>query len=357
VSHHRNGQLKTTTKTAFLLAAVALLIATPAHAFGWGYSPLTGSTTRMWLSRSLYNPYNLIRGGYSAPYYLANTLGWNAAYAVGQGFNAGKKNSRAINQMQMFGQPGVVDQIAPAQWAAAKQNQAQAPFHAPDLASSAPALLAPEADPFFMPVPMSIDGNSSSTQSAPINPTQASAIPAAAPDFRNSKEQKHKQKKQKKQKKQDAESTLLANNQSPPQQVQSPLKDGPVAESANDTNLVAPSFAQNQANGSATATEAGKMPALPGSKQPIATATAAASANPFAQAFVEHVNGKFGSDINKAFSDKETCGYAQAMGLIDDKNKAITIQPDRVELIRQILQDPAEDSLTKVNTIRMLIKH
>lgn len=302
-----------------------MLLATPAHAFFWGYSPLTGSTTRMWLSRSLYNPYNLVRGSYSAPYYLANTLGWNAAYAVGQGFNAGKKNqANSINQMKMFGQPGVVDQIAPAKWASA-QNQAQQTFQAPDLASSAPALLAPEADPFFMPVPMSMDANSSpqvaalAPQTAAIPSADAAALPAPAPDFRGTSEQNQKHKKQKKHKRQE-------NKQ---------------LEQGYNTQEQAPVQAANQADDKNAATSTKE----------------AAKNNPFANAFVEHVNAKFGSDINKAFSDKETCGYAQAMGLIDDRNKSINIQPDRVELIRHILQDPAEDSLTKVNTIRMLIKH
>lgn len=315
MSRQQNGQLKSA--TAALLTGIALALATPAHAFGWGYSPLTGSTTRMWLSRGLYNPYNLIRGGYSAPYYLANTLGWNAAYAVSQGFNAGKKNSQATNQMGMFNPPGVVDQISPAKWAAAQQNQAQAPFHTPDLSSSAPAILAPDADPFFMPVPMSMDTTvGSPTGSAQIPQTESSDIPATAPDFRDSKEQK-KQKKQKKNKKQKASDlTNLTNNNQQAQQ------------------------------SSPAATSSGSQ-----------AASIASQTNPFANAFVEHVNARFGSDINKAFSDRETSGYARAMGLIDENSKSVIIQPERVELIRHILQDPAEDSLTKVNTIRMLIKH
>ena len=330
MSRQKNSKLKIT--TALLLTGISMLLATPAHAFFWGYSPLTGSTTRMWLSRSLYNPYNLVRGGYSAPYYLANTLGWNAAYAVGQGFNSGKKNqANSIAQMQMFGQPGVVDQIAPARWTAAQAQAQQQAFQTPNIASSAPALLAPEADPFFMPVPMSMDPTGASPSATPItNPitqTEASMVPAAAPDFRNGKELNKKQKKQKKHKKQDSDSNLVANNPS----------------SQNSNSEIAQSPAQAAINPQTAIANTG---AATGSK-----------ANPFAHAFVEHVNAKFGSDINKAFSDKETCGYAQAMGLIDDKNKSVAIQPERVELIRHILQDPAEDSLTKVNTIRMLIKH
>lgn len=282
----------------------------------------------MWLSRSLYNPYNLVRGGYSAPYYLANTLGWNAAYAVGQGFNAGKKNqANSINQMKMFGQQGVVDQIAPAKWAAAQNQNQQQAFQAPDLSSSAPALLAPETDPFFMPVPMSIDTSSSpqvaalAPQTLPIQQSEAGTIPAPAPDFRGTNEKHQKHKKQKKQKK---ENKGLAE----PNSIQEQLPEQPGTQTSANSAM----------------------------KSTIETATTPKN-NPFANAFVEHVNAKFGSDINKAFSDKETCGYAEAMGLIDDRNKSITIQPDRVELIRHILQDPAEDSLTKVNTIRMLIKH
>lgn len=327
MSHPKNSKLKIA--TALMLTSLSMLLATPAHAFFWGYSPLTGSTTRMWLSRSLYNPYNLVRGGYSAPYYLANTLGWNAAYAVGQGFNAGKKNqANSISQMKMFGQQGAVDQIAPAKWAAA-QNQNQQPFQAPDLASSAPALLAPEVDPFFMPVPMTMDASSSpqiaavAPQTVPMPQLESGALPAPAPDFRGTGEKNQKHKRQKKHKKQENKNLEQSNNT----QEQLPEQTGTQAAATNTADQ-------------STIEAAGKP-----------------KNNPFANAFVEHVNAKFGSDINKALSDKETCGYAQAMGLIDDKSKSMTIQPDRVELIRHILQDPAEDSLTKVNTIRMLIKH
>jgi hypothetical protein len=99
-------------------------------------------------------------------------------------------------------------------------------------------------------------------------------------------------------------------------------------------------------------------PAAGASQTQSSTAAAETpSANPFAQAFIDHVNGKFSGDIGKALSDKQTRGYAQALGIIEPSQKDFDLPADRVELIKRIMQDPQGDSLTKVSTIRLLIKH
>lgn len=298
------------TSSLLLLAAWACLSIQAAEAFPWwtGYSPLTGSTTRMWLSRTLYNPSNLFRsgyGGYSAPYYLANTLGWNAAYMVGQGINsAGRNNNLNYNNIS---QQQAMDQITPARWWTAKQNATGQTFQAPAMNSSAPAILAPDADPFFMPVPIT---NDPQAQPNPGPITESSTLPAPAPDFRPADEASKGKKHQKKHKTH--------------------------AEKAQT----------NSQTSSAQAPATQSMQANPASK-----------ANPFVQAFVDHVNQNFGSDINQALTDKQTRGYAEAIGLVENGNRFTALPSDRVELIRHILQDQNEDSLTKVNTIRMLIKH
>ena len=87
------------------------------------------------------------------------------------------------------------------------------------------------------------------------------------------------------------------------------------------------------------------------------TGVAPASANPFAQAFVDHVNSNYKSDISKALSDKQTRIYAQALGITEPERKDFNLAPDRIELIKGILQDTGEDSLSKINAIRLLIKH
>lgn len=299
------------TTSALISLALGLGLALPAQAYypWWlGYSPLNGSTTRMWLSRSLFNPGNFLRsgvGGYSAPYYLANSLTWNAAYAAGQGFNAvvpGRKS--AGNQMWPIGEHGtagqVVDQISPAKWANRLPNTAVPPNQAitapamPDISTGVPAILAGGGDPFFMPLPATLNPDGSAA---------ASPVPASAPV--------------------------------------------PAPTNATASSPAVPLIA--------AATEPAPAPNFQRSSETGTNPTA--GANPFAQAFVEHVNRKFSGNIQKALSDKQTRGYASALGLLDGQDKVPEITSERAELIKRILEDPKEDPLTKVSTIRLLIKH
>lgn len=293
--------------TGFVCAGLLSALA-PIAAFAqlpWGYSPLTGSNSWLWLSRSLYSPSNLLfrNGGYGAGGYLVNTLAYQAVHGVGQGINSlGKKKAAK----QFYNNPAnginapVVDQIAPAPWYKPQGNKGQA--QATDPVSTQPS---PQAqailnrDPFaepeagnFMPIPATINDDAPSTMpisnpltAAPppiVNPLSSlplnTSLPATAPDFRNS-----------------------------------------LTQQAN-------SRTQNPSSG-----------------------------NPFAQSFVDHINDKFSGDISKAFADKQTRAYAKALGL--ESKKIEELPQDRLELIQKILKDPQEDPLTKVNTIRMLIKH
>ncbi len=74
--------------SALCLAAVAQ----PARANYWGYSPYTGSASWLWLARSLSYPLNRY-SGYNAPYYLANSLVWNATYAATQGLDGRRRQA------------------------------------------------------------------------------------------------------------------------------------------------------------------------------------------------------------------------------------------------------------------------
>ncbi|MBX9722703.1 MAG: hypothetical protein K2X81_14990 [Candidatus Obscuribacterales bacterium] len=275
--------------------------------FGYGYSPLTGSSNWLWLSRSLFNPTSMLgRGayGYNAPYYLANSLAWNAAYATSQGISGANRKAAAnkfyANQNNNGINAPVVDQINVAPWYYPPRGSAGNPA-----LSSAAALnnKDPFADPSFMPVPTQIpDGSPSPTaDSSPLTPaasTNANEAPGPAPDFRGSK-----------------------------------------SNSLPDT--APPSGKSSKSD-----------------KHKSKSKSKGVSSNPFAQAFVDHVNDNFSGDISKALSDKETRGYAQAIGLLDNsKSRDFDLPTDRIDLIRRILQDPDEDSLTKVNTIRVLIKH
>ena len=266
----------------------------------WGYSPLTGSNSYLWLSRSLFGN-GLFRtgyGGYGAGGYLVNSLAYNGVYGVAQGINAIGKKKAMKQAQQTWSNPSnginapVVDQISAAPWyypprvpptpiqAAAPQTAAQGP-------SAAVQQLA-EKDPFaadskgagtdFMPIPATFNDDAPSTNPV-VAGLPAAQIPQAAPDFK------------------------------------------PVA----------------------SATEAANSQAQCGS-------------NPFAQAFIDHVNDKYGGDIARAFGDKQIRAYAKSLGILDS-SKISELPADRIELIKHILQDPKEDSLTKVNTIRLLVKH
>lgn len=259
----------------------------------WGYSPLTGSNSYLWLSRSLFGN-GLFRNGYGSGGYLVNSLAYNAVYGVGQGINAiGKKKAAK----QLYANPNnginapVVDQISAAPWyypprvpptpiQAAQPAQAQLPSAAQQLAEKDPF-----ADPKageFMPVPATFNDDAPSTTPAPV----IASLP-------------------------------------------------PVAGNANAIPLPAPDF-----KGSS----------------PAAAQAGTQAASPFIQSFIDHVNDKFDGDVSKAFSDKQTCAYARALGILDGK-KVSDLPADRIELIKRILKDPAEDSLTKVNTIRLLLRH
>ncbi len=253
----------------------------------WGYSPVTGSSSWLWLSRSLFSPSSMLfRGGYgySAPYYVANTLAWNAAYAAGQGINAKTRQAyaRQWNNPNNGINAPVVDQVSAAPWYYPPRGNLGAP-----VVGAAPAASDPFADPKageFMPVPSNFadPGQNNNALAATSNQT-----PPAAPDFK---------------------------------------KGIP-------------------------------LPATEPARAPEASSSSSATQNPFAQAFVDHVNAKYSGDIGKALSDKQTRHYAEALGLLDKSFKDTEFPADRIELIKKILQDPEEDSLTKVNTVRLLLKH
>lgn len=302
-----------------LLVTLLLLLATMGMApvgaqyspySSYSYSPLTGSTNMFWPLRLLVSPGSMLwRGGYgySAPYYLANTLTYNAAYAAGMGVNAlGRQNYMNYywNQNNGINAP-VVDQISMAPW-----------YYPPRGVRQAGTALA-----------NSVDNTSSRAINNPIMPTNTKSnefmpVPVALSDASTGAKP--------------AETPSLSLNQS-----------------ASPTIATAPDFR----SGKTVAAAASAATAPTGAKISSASENGAGASNPFAQAFIDHVNNKFSGDISKALSDKQTRGYAQALGILEHESKDVDIPADRIELIKRIMQDPAEDSLTKVNTIRLLIKH
>lgn len=79
---------------------------------------------------------------------------------------------------------------------------------------------------------------------------------------------------------------------------------------------------------------------------------------PLGQGFIQVVNERFGGDIALALRDKDLRKYARSVGLIDsDKVAADKMPQEKLDLIRAILADRSESASTKINAVRVLLKH
>jgi hypothetical protein len=79
---------------------------------------------------------------------------------------------------------------------------------------------------------------------------------------------------------------------------------------------------------------------------------------PLAQGFIDLVNSKYDGDIQQALFDPQTRSFAKAIGLVDgDALFKAELSPDRLELIRRVLNDKSEDAVSKVHTVRLLLKN
>jgi hypothetical protein len=243
----------------------------PAHAYYWGYSPNTGSSW-LWLAQSLFYPfgrtnglrYNSFYNG--APYYLANSLVWNASYMVSQQAYKGLTNRNIVRQAEL-------------------QN-----YQDPE-----PVYYPRERNRPIYPNYPNYSGQFAYDQVASAGP--AGAFPPAL-------------------------SSPLPLSSTPP-----PSSTPPIAPE------IAPvAFKENESL----------------AKQNM----------PFAQGFIDLVNNKYDSHIGQALRDPQTKSYAKAIGLIDTKADIFAnLKEERIELIAKILKDENEDPLTKINTIRILLKH
>lgn len=315
-----------TNPTLILTAVLAVSLSNLTPAYGqYGYMPSLGSTSWLYLSRSLFNPGNMLyRGGYgySAPYYLANSLMWNAAYTASQGINTVAQR----NYMNSYRQNQAVDQVSPAKWAYPQlyPQVGAAPPVAPAIPSTGF-----EMQDDFMPIPGSLPNAAGppATFSANSPFTNPLVNPSLQPNMSQNPNPESEEQSSKKRKKH---------------------------KSVKKMPDPAPSFS---APNSQSVNPAATGPIPPGSA-PVVTGATAAKPSPFVQAFVDHVNNNFGGDLNKALSDKETKGYARAIGLFNSENDpAPTIPAERSEMIKHIMSDPSEDATTKLNAIRLLLKH
>lgn len=78
---------------------------------------------------------------------------------------------------------------------------------------------------------------------------------------------------------------------------------------------------------------------------------------PLANGFVDRVNHQFQGDIKEALFDPETRSWARGIGLVssDDVFDA-DLNPDRIALIKHLLQDNSVDGAHKIEAIRALLK-
>lgn len=84
---------------------------------------------------------------------------------------------------------------------------------------------------------------------------------------------------------------------------------------------------------------------------------AAGSGSPVAQGFIDHLVSKYQGDMSKALSNSDTRSWARAMGVVEDGVSDGSYLPaDRLEVIGRILKDNTLDPVSKIDTMRILLK-
>ena len=93
-------------------------------------------------------------------------------------------------------------------------------------------------------------------------------------------------------------------------------------------------------------------PAAPQFQRPPQTA------QPMAAGFIDLVNTRFGGNISAALFDPPTRSYARSVGLIsgDDMFDA-DLSAQKVATIKAIFADQSEDPASRLNAVRLLLKH
>ncbi|MBS1994991.1 MAG: hypothetical protein JSS86_01715 [Cyanobacteria bacterium SZAS LIN-2] len=91
---------------------------------------------------------------------------------------------------------------------------------------------------------------------------------------------------------------------------------------------------------------------------PAATTSASAGlGRPLAEGFINHLNSNYQGDMSKALSNNDTRSWARAMGVIDGNiENGSHLSGDRIEVIGRVLKDNTLDPLSKLDTMRILLK-
>jgi hypothetical protein len=151
----------------------------------------------------------------------------------------------------------------------------------------------------------------------------------------------------------------------------SELNTHPPASVHPSSPLQPPSSAVSAASSASLSSSSASVPssAAP-SAVPAAGSAAAAllgqSANPgpgsavgrpLAEGFINHLNGNYQGDMSKALSNTDTRSWARAMGIIgDDVQDGSHLSSDRLEVIGRVLKDNTLDPVSKLDTMRILLK-
>jgi len=86
-------------------------------------------------------------------------------------------------------------------------------------------------------------------------------------------------------------------------------------------------------------------------------ASAQAVSKPLAEGFINHLNGNYQGDMSKALGNSDTRSWAQAMGIIgDDVQDGSHLSQDRLDVLGRLLKDNSLDPVSKLDTMRILLK-
>ena len=109
---------------------------------------------------------------------------------------------------------------------------------------------------------------------------------------------------------------------------------------------------------------AAQAPASTPSQQPLVAATSGvtsvpstAAAAPFAVAFINNVNTEYNGDIRKALSNSQTRAWAQSLGVTFNGQSNFSISDERSGIIERVLKDNSLDPVSKLDTIKILLRN
>lgn len=319
-----------------LAASFALLLLTPDMAQAQGYplwyfgQSLLYPLTRGLTGALLYGPYNanpLYSGSFFMKRAASNAIQWPYIY----GYNpsaygpTGYRNlgmpanyNYGLSNQDMTNPPPDDSLYTQGGQANLPQAYQQPPLHLPDQPYSQPQFL-PQGQNPGQPVPIYDPGVAGQT---PMAVNRGKPVPAP---------QVLKGKKKRKQEEAPAPSpvptTATSDGFAPNLMGQTGPGGGALTASATQNYMTSPAVSQ-----------------VPG------------GANPLAQGFIDHLNSKYDGDISKALASPDTRSWAKAMGLTAEGQDGSTLSKERLDVISKVLKDSSLDPVSKLDTLRILLR-